>query len=215
MSQSKKLERKPPKAAPAEEDRNRFRIVAEIQLNPGLTAGELQKRLGIAGSTLSYHTHRLQKQRVIWSRTAGARRLFYPATTRREDEKVAAQALLRHKTARLVYETILANPGSSLQEVTDLTGLSNRVVYYQVHRLVKCGLVTNEARSDEFRTKYASLVARSVEGGRPSAIDSQRRLRLPRQVRAALDIRPGDSVLIEPTADGARIRRAPASGGRR
>jgi predicted transcriptional regulator len=131
-------------------------MLETIKARPGIPVVELKSAVPMGWGTLSFHIRCLEKQGVVQSQVSGRRRLLYPTATTDEAAVpvLVAEAVLRGKTARAVYEGIRANPGLGLPELCRILDRSPRVVYHHVLRLVERGLV----RSDS-STRYVGLVA--------------------------------------------------------
>lgn len=110
----------------------RKRMADEARGEPGITFGELQRRLGLANGEAAYHLGLLERARILTSARDGQLRRVYPVEMGRvpriEDIRGRALHLLREQPRTL----------SALAR--DL-GASKQAVHYHVKRLVESGLV--------------------------------------------------------------------------
>lgn len=129
----------------------RERFVAIVKESPGITFGELQRRLGVGAGTVTHHARMLEKARIVFSSPDGQQRRFFPIGSGRVDavpplpERVLST--LREKGAR-----------SAADLARDL-GVSRQAVHYHLKQLEATRRV--EARQRGREVVYAA-VARAV-----------------------------------------------------
>lgn len=126
------------------------RILQLVHEHPGLPVGEIQKRLQLSSGTVYYHLERLEAAGEIETRTAGRRRLVFPATTTPRDAQ--AQGILRGATSRHIAQHILQNPGVSTADLLAHTGETPRALYYHLKQLREARLITSTSP-----TRYRDL----------------------------------------------------------
>ncbi|MBI4394218.1 MAG: hypothetical protein HY556_10580 [Euryarchaeota archaeon] len=120
----------------------RDRIVEAIRKEPGIPIGEIIRQTGFGSGTVYHHLHTLERSRKIVSEIVGRRKLFYAVHAAGAHAAQGRRiALLRGDTIRRIAETILGNPGHSIQDVIAATGVCPQVAYYHVGRLLQAGLV--------------------------------------------------------------------------
>lgn len=121
-------------------------MLALVASHPGLTVGEIARRLSIRNGTLFYHLQRAEADGHVTTRTDGRRRLVFPAGASLEDAKVRALNLLRGETALEVARAVADAPGISLFKLFAELDTAPRTVYYHVKRLRDAGIIVSAGR---------------------------------------------------------------------
>ena len=134
----------------------RWRMLETIKARPGISPVELKAAIPMGWGTFFHHMRHLEAQGAIQSQVSGRRRVLYPtdAASQANVPVLVAEALLRGRTAREVYEGIRARPGIDLADLCTILDRSPRSVYYHVLRFVERGLVRSQSS-----TRYVGLVA--------------------------------------------------------
>lgn len=112
------------------------RLADLVARYPGVAMTDARKVLNVAWGTLEYHVRGLEGR--IEKHSVHGRCLLYPVGHPTVAEE---HALLRGESVRRVAEDVLAHPGTDIDCVIRRLGLSERVVYYHVKRLVEAALV--------------------------------------------------------------------------
>ncbi|MBW3583640.1 MAG: hypothetical protein KY455_11130 [Euryarchaeota archaeon] len=121
----------------------REEIVSFVRENPGVATEEVRKHTGIGWGTVVYHLSALEQHGVIVSTKVGRHRSWFLPGSGNELRR-QAMAVLQSQATRRVYETILAAPGSTQQEVAGEIGVTHGSVIFQVGRLQRVGLIRKE-----------------------------------------------------------------------
>lgn len=141
------------------------RILAVVREHPGLPVGEIVRRVELGSGTVYYHLNRLARQKLIRRVAAGRRRLVFALDDDSEAREAKALSLVRGRTARVIAETILQRPTSSILDLVAATGESQRAVYYHVRQLKEAGLILTASakryRNVKAAPQLASILARS------------------------------------------------------
>lgn len=117
------------------------RLLDVVRATPGLTMGELARRVDLGLGTVSYHVQRLQRAGLVQSVASGRRRLVFPTHMVPAGKEPQARALLLGRTCNGIARAVLAQPGCSIAELARVTGAHRRTVYYHVRALRDAGLV--------------------------------------------------------------------------
>lgn len=137
------------------------KLLRIIQERPGIPVTELEGRLGIGTGTMRHHLQTLQRAGKLHFVRQGRRLLIYPPGA---GSDALAEGLLRGATSRAVATTIREHPGGDVASLHRLLGLSERVVYYHLQRLMEAGLVAssgeNRLRDLSATGKLEALLAR-------------------------------------------------------
>ena len=113
-----------------------------VRDRPGLPLSELRRRAGMGWGVFDHHLQRLEREGLVQTVRAGRFRLVYPAGFPTDEDG----ALLNTPTTRRIALAILARPGISIRVMARDLGLSDRIVYYHVNRLVAAGLVRSTSQ---------------------------------------------------------------------
>jgi predicted transcriptional regulator len=130
-------------------------MLALIRRHPGISMGELKRRLAVGWGTVYHHLAMLSAGRFVESRRVGHRRIFFVAGTGGADLRATARAVLRGETVRSVAYFICRNPSCSVGEIIRGTRLAPRVAYYHLKNLLDQGLVESSSR-----TRHVGIRAR-------------------------------------------------------
>lgn len=135
------------------EDPLRKSIFRAIEKAPGLPLSHLLTRLDVGWSTLYRELEVLENAGLVRSRKRGRHCLVFPA-----DDEIATSVplnqtiLLQGKTAREIAARVAKKPGQDMETLADHLGLSPRVVYYHLRRLVEGKLIKSSST-----TRYRDL----------------------------------------------------------
>lgn len=131
----------------------RMQVYSLVQKHSGLTVHQLARKLSLTWGTVHYHVARLQAAGLVVSRRIGRSRVIL-AKDGPQDGLADALAILHEETARRIALTIVENPHRGVLEVMDAAGVSQRVAYYHVKRLLRAGLIASVSP-----TNHRGLVA--------------------------------------------------------
>lgn len=109
-----------------------------IREEPGLSISEAARRLDLYWTAVALHVDRLVSAGLVRSTRVGRRRILVPADMTL-DETIFPDILCEPACARVAI-AIVANPGTRVWELCELTGMTERAVYHHVKRLVDVGL---------------------------------------------------------------------------
>ena len=162
----------------------RQRILNLVLERPGITVSELRQALATGWGALYHHLATLKRAGAVESIVAGQRRLVVPAGF--DAARAAATSALRSRSAQEVARHILENPGGSARDIESHTGLSTRVVYYHLSRLLACDLIVASARShyhglqstDALRRALTDEAPHRPTGESPAPVDTPSRGRI-------------------------------------
>jgi len=126
----------------------RSEIYHAIKANPGITVTELAEQVQLGWGSVYHHLKKLRAAGQLRSRRVGKRRLLYVS----DAKSIPKRPLALGATAKAVASCIVRNPGGSIKDVMDELGLSPRMTYYHVEKLVEARLVTAGSR-----TRYVDL----------------------------------------------------------
>lgn len=127
---------------------NRRRIHELVLANPGITVGEVSRRIGLSYKTVQRHVERLLNAGILAHRGAGRRRLFenHGVYSPRAKSLIAE---LRTPVARQIIEGIAMRPGITQTELARELRLSLSTVNFYAARLLKLGCLVGARRGHE------------------------------------------------------------------
>lgn len=131
----------------------RERILRTIEREPGASPTRIVAALDIGWSTLYHHVKALEAQGFIRVASAGRHTFFYPAGMAGDLRLSVQRSVLLGGRARLVAEEAARSPGHDVGTLSDALGISPRVVYHHVRRLVETGLLASSMKK-----RYRDLV---------------------------------------------------------
>jgi len=124
------------------DDETRQDLIGYIYSHPGVNYGTIKDYLGMHNGTLSHHLYTLEKTRIVESKRAGRKRLFFPVNF---EEK---NAYVMKNTSNAVQEGIIKiiskEPGCSQTIIAKNLGLSRQRINYNINLLARKGLVRIE-----------------------------------------------------------------------
>ncbi|OIR19051.1 MAG: hypothetical protein BEU04_04375 [Marine Group III euryarchaeote CG-Bathy1] len=124
------------------DDETRQDLIGYIYSHPGVNYGTIKDYLGMHNGTLSHHLYTLEKTRIVESKRAGRKRLFFPVNF---EEK---NAFVMKNTSNAVQEGIIKiiskEPGCSQTIIAKNLGLSRQRINYNINLLARRGLVRIE-----------------------------------------------------------------------
>lgn len=121
----------------------RDRILRAIERDPGASPTTIVQALDIGWSTLYHHVKTLEAQGAIRVASAGRHTFFYPAGMVGDVRLSVQRSVLLGGRARLVAEEAARAPGHDVGSLSETLGISPRVVYHHVRRLVEAGLLAS------------------------------------------------------------------------
>ena len=124
------------------DDETRQDLIGYIYSHPGANYGTIKDYLGMHNGTLSHHLYTLEKTKIVESKRAGRKRLFFPVNF---EEK---NAFVMMNTSNAVQEEIIKiiskEPGCSQTIIAKNLGLSRQRINYNINLLSRKGLVRIE-----------------------------------------------------------------------
>lgn len=123
----------------------RRRILHRVEQEPGTSPSELVRRLGIGWSSLYRHVRTLREQGLVRTVASGRHTFLYPRDAQGDEKHAAQRAVILAGRARLVAAEAAARPGQDVAQLAAALGISPRVVYHHVKRLVAVGLLESSA----------------------------------------------------------------------
>jgi len=161
----------------------RAALIEAIHANPGASLATLQTLTGMSRSVAAHHLKTLTRGGLVrrheWMGTVG----FHPARheptmgihmVRADPTSLDAYAALRSPTAKQLVETLVREPGRTLQQVSTATGLARGTVHYHLHRCAAAGLIWMEELGEggPARAYPTALAARIVSMESPTLLES-------------------------------------------
>lgn len=161
----------------------RAALIEAIHANPGASLATLQNLTGMSRSVAAHHLKTLVRGGLVrrheWMGTVG----FHPARheptmgihmVRADPTSLDAHAALRSPTAKLLVETLVREPGRTLQQISTATDLARGTVHYHLHRCAAAGLVWMEELGEggPARAYPTALAARIVSMESPQLLES-------------------------------------------
>lgn len=134
--------------------KERERLLAHIEANPGTTPSELAKATGLGWGTVVHHLDTMAKHGVVRSRVEGRHRRFFSTDTVTADD-IDAHALLANAHTQRFYTALIDEPGLGVSELAERLGVSPPGAHQQLQRLASSGLV--ERQRDGRRVRYYPL----------------------------------------------------------
>jgi DNA-binding transcriptional ArsR family regulator len=137
------------------EQPTRERIAEAVKAEPGITFGDLQRRLGLAAGSLTHHARKLEDAGVLFSSPDGQQRRFFHSGQGR----VAAIPPLAERAVAM-----LSSRPMTLSELAAALGASKQAVHYHVKKLAQNGIVT---ATPEGALAIATTAARGAQDPKP------------------------------------------------
>lgn len=125
------------------------RLLHYVRRNPGAVLRDLREMSGLGWGTFYLVLHELEEARLVRTKRQGRARFVYPAEMRIPREPQADH--LAPSTRRVALH-IIRRPGMDMHLLMEEAGLSTRMAYHHVRRLVEGGFVETEAEG-----KYRGL----------------------------------------------------------
>ncbi len=120
-------------------DASRQRILAAIQAEPGIHAADLEERVELAWSTISYHARVLEKRGLISTEKSNREKRLFPTTIPATQHTWFAA--LRDDDTNSVLKRILTTEDQGLPELSADLGLPQKVMRRHLSTLKDAGLV--------------------------------------------------------------------------
>jgi len=118
----------------------RERILEDVRQNPGSSARDVQRRLGLGWGDTAYQLDRLSRAEEIRRERGGWRDYYFPKEMVWADRRTL-QAL-RSPAQRTLLLAITESPGSTFTELVDHTGFARSTVSFHLRKLVDLQLVS-------------------------------------------------------------------------
>ncbi len=126
------------------ENQSRQGIFKHILNNPGCTIAEISDMQKINRGSVKYHIYRLKYEgKIILSKMGKFSRLFQNSGAFKDDEQKMA-AHLKNETSRLILWTILENPGTTNQELTDKFHVDKSTIHWHIQQFRNDNIIVFE-----------------------------------------------------------------------
>jgi predicted transcriptional regulator len=155
------------------ENENRRRVFDLIRANPGLHAGELERRSTLPTGTLAYHLQYLEQVGLVEVRQEEYFKRYYAAgEVGRPDRDLLR--LLRQQIPRRILGILLLSPALTHADISQHFDLSAPTISYHLGKLVKANQVVREGRfkGGLFRLVDRDAIARALVAYRSSFLDN-------------------------------------------
>lgn len=116
------------------ENRNRQSIFKYILNNPGCTIAEISDKQQINRGNVKYHINKLEfENKIIVTKRGKFSHLFQNSGAFKANEQMIA-AHLKNETSKLILWTILENPGTTNQELTDKFHVDKSTIHWHIQQ---------------------------------------------------------------------------------
>lgn len=132
-------------------------ILDAIDQRPGLTMGELRKRVRLGWGNGYHHLRKLERAGLIRKERRGRRLVLTPKGVEMDAAEVEARAFLKADAAAAICADVHRHPGTDVASIVARTGLTERSVYYYVKRLTELGLLVSRSRTRQFALHATGL----------------------------------------------------------
>ncbi len=128
----------------------RQRIFGVVRKNPGFSAREVQRQLGLGWGETAYHLDRMAEAGVLRRERAPNRDFYFASEVTWDDRRYLV--FLRGEATRSILLALIENPGLSPADLAEKLGIARSTVYFHLTRLVRGGLL--EGRLDNATRRY-------------------------------------------------------------
>ncbi|MFW9996176.1 MAG: hypothetical protein ACFFD4_29310 [Candidatus Odinarchaeota archaeon] len=111
----------------------------------------LRKHLGISVSSLTWHLQVMEDFSIIRTSTFGQYKVFYLVGKRPKKEEVVLSCTVRSKKAFKIAESFIKTSEWTVNNLSELLGLSYAMVKYHSFKLVSLGIMTFSEEKNSFR----------------------------------------------------------------
>ena len=119
--------------------KQRKKIFNIVSKHAGSHIRDLERKSGIAFSTLKYHLHYLVKKGLIYEKEIRGKTQYFPNTIDRKDSEILS--LLRQKNIRRILTLLVTIDYVDYPVIENYTGLSKSTVSWYLNKLERRGLV--------------------------------------------------------------------------
>ena len=119
-------------------DAKKGTILAYVDEYPGETFSDIRRALGIPRTTFGFHIRKLEKEKLILSKSYGNWKRFYPITM-----EVIPEPPLTPPTQN-IYDIIAENPGISYKGLVGEIGVSRQAIKFHIKKLLKMNAIRFE-----------------------------------------------------------------------
>jgi len=123
------------------DNESRGMIRGAIASDPGIHYSEILRRLEMTNGKAAHHLQTLEREGLIWSRSDGRYKRFYPAGMKLSDVPVSLNRL-----QAAIFETLRERDGQSKSQLSRALEASFPTVHRHVARLAEMGVVRLERR---------------------------------------------------------------------
>lgn len=127
----------------------RRRLYSAVRNAPGLGAREAQRAAGTAWGETVYHLERLTQAGLLHRERSGRRDHYFASDVPLGDRRLLG--LTRSRSARRLLVALLEQPGRTVPDLEQSTGLSSGRISVHLRRLLETGLVRS-GRQGRWRT---------------------------------------------------------------
>lgn len=122
----------------------------DILARPGVTLGDLRKRVHLGWGNAYHHLRKLERAGLVRSERLGRRLVVSPSGREYDRQRAVAVAYLKGAAAFAICLDIMEHAGTSVVAIAERQRLSVRSVYYHVERLAQLGLVASRSSTRQF-----------------------------------------------------------------
>jgi parallel beta-helix repeat protein len=133
----------------------RYKILGYIIGNPGAHFGLIKHDLELGNGQLADHLRHLTKTHLIYSKTDGLKKRFYPVGYPKKEDGEHPFSALQEK----IFSIIRSNSGISQKRLASEIGISRQVAGYHLTKMEKEGVIEKEVVGRESRYYAAENVS--------------------------------------------------------
>ncbi|MCG2736766.1 MAG: winged helix-turn-helix transcriptional regulator [Candidatus Methanoperedenaceae archaeon] len=142
------------------ENQNRQGIFKYILNNPGCTIAEISDKQEINRGSVKYHIYTLDEGKIIVTKIGKFLRLFQNSGAFKDNEQKMA-AHLKSETNRLILRTILENPGTTNQELTDKFHVDKSTIHWHIQQFRNDNIVVFE-QEGKYKRYFVNTDAKMI-----------------------------------------------------
>lgn len=124
---------------------NRLAVYEAIRARPGMNPSDLSREVGLARVVVQHHLRMLAAHQLVTSRASGRQLAYFAPEDLPSVGELEAQETLRDPTRRRIADELRGAPGGLTQaELTERTGIPQRLVSYHLAKLQEKGLAEGD-----------------------------------------------------------------------
>jgi len=205
---------------------NRQRIFEFLCFYPCSTPSQISQALRMSGPTVQWHLVKLARAEYVRDSPSGRSHLYFPAGLGLDDLELATLTAVNGLGGSRLLSVVVAQPGLTLRQLGEATGLGAGAVRLQASRLANAGLlvVVTDGRYRRFYPSEAILrlekaARRKLRAFRARLLKRMERERLSPTTQLSLSreqevqIRVGDRAYVMRLPSGSLLNAVTALGG--